>query len=171
MGSTYTPVNPNTTPPDIFAVKLNSNGSVLWQRTYGDPKRSEDLVIDGAGGVARLGNDVIIVGATTQPISGGQYYLWVLRLNGANGDIVHSRLFRPSSGFFGFVHCTLPNECTAIPGSPRGVPIKGGIDVVTEGDETNSLHLFLLLGNSPDRAKHKQRCNGNYTICRPSIFT
>ncbi len=67
---------------DVWVLRLDSNGNVKWQKTYGG---SDEDVADA---VALAGNDIIVAGETWSFGAGTPKYsnAWVLRLD-ANGNV------------------------------------------------------------------------------------
>ncbi|MCU0290758.1 MAG: PKD domain-containing protein [Thermoanaerobaculaceae bacterium] len=70
---------------DIWLVKLESNGNIQWQKTYGGPQRDAGAVFpDGTGGYFLV--------ADTESFGSGQDDLWILRLDG-QGNITWQRTY------------------------------------------------------------------------------
>jgi hypothetical protein len=71
---------------DIWVLKLNASGDVVWQKTYGgggwDEARSIQQTTDGG----------YIVSGTTWSFGAGGYDFWVLKLN-ASGDVVWQKTY------------------------------------------------------------------------------
>jgi uncharacterized delta-60 repeat protein len=64
---------------DFWVLRLRSNGSVIWQRTYGGTG------YDGAYGVQETSDGGFIVAGTTTSFGVGGYDFWVLKLNSTGG--------------------------------------------------------------------------------------
>ncbi len=71
---------------DAWILRLNGNGSVIWQKTYGGKKSDE------ANAVAIAPNGDIIVAGDTSSFGAGGSDFWVLRLSG-NGKPEWSRTY------------------------------------------------------------------------------
>ena len=65
---------------DVWVLRLDANGNVKWQKTYGGSRG------DGANTVAIADNGDIIVAGYTRSFGAGGRDVWVLRLDG-NGNI------------------------------------------------------------------------------------
>jgi uncharacterized delta-60 repeat protein/uncharacterized repeat protein (TIGR02543 family) len=73
---------------DFWVLKLNSDGTVLWQKTYGGAS------LDHPYSIQQTGDGGYIVAGETRSFGAGNFYdFWVLKLNG-DGTI----LFNPASG-------------------------------------------------------------------------
>lgn len=70
---------------DIWVLKLNNDGGVVWQRTFGGAKD------DYANSVHALSDGCIIAG-TTYSFGKGGSDAWILRLN-VNGDVVWQKTY------------------------------------------------------------------------------
>ncbi|NJE29810.1 PEGA domain-containing protein [Thermococcus sp. 18S1] len=112
---------------DLWVVKLDSDGNVLWQRSFGGPKTDS-----GLGVTIASNGDIIVAGYTT---SFGSPNLWVLRLN-SNGEIIWQRVYRlQNAAEFGWGIDLDPSANIVIAGSlgsgkalllklnPYGIPI------------------------------------------------
>ncbi len=71
---------------DIWVMRLNANGNVKWQMTYGGPKDDE------AYGVALTSGGDIIVSGYTESFGAGDWDAWILRLSG-NGDVIWQKTY------------------------------------------------------------------------------
>jgi uncharacterized delta-60 repeat protein len=88
---------------DFWVLKLNSNGTVLWQKTYGGPND------EFANSIQQTSDGGYIVAGLTQSFGAGGSDLWVLKLNsdgtvcwqktygGTSGDIANS-IYQTSDG-------------------------------------------------------------------------
>ncbi len=74
---------------DFWVLKLNSNGTVAWQKTYGGTK------VDYANSIQQTADGGYIVAGYTNSFGAGGVNFWVLKLD-ANGNIS----FNPSTGAF-----------------------------------------------------------------------
>jgi hypothetical protein len=76
---------PINTFADVYTIKYNPNGGVMWQRRYDSPYHSSDrpkaIVLDNAG-------NVYITGLSHTDPSNSDYL--TLKLNGTNGNIVYT---------------------------------------------------------------------------------
>ncbi len=61
---------------DAWVLKLNSDGIVVWQKTYGG------TVIDSASAIQPTSDGGYILAGSTQSFGGGNSYAWVLKLDG-----------------------------------------------------------------------------------------
>ena len=71
---------------DVWVLRLDENGNVKWQKTYGGTKD------DVANAVAIAGNGDIIVAGVTNSFGTGSYDFWVLRLD-ENGNVKWQRTY------------------------------------------------------------------------------
>ena len=71
---------------DGWVLKLNADGSVAWQKTYGG---SSD---DYAYAIQQTGDGGYIVGGFTQSFGAGNYDAWVLKLN-ADGSVAWQKTY------------------------------------------------------------------------------
>ena len=78
---------------DILILKLDANGEMIWQKTYGgsgeDTARSIQQTSDGG----------YIVSGSTSSFGAGIYDVWILKLN-SNGDVVWQKTYGGSSSEF-----------------------------------------------------------------------
>ncbi len=70
-----------TTPPDAWVFKLDPDGNMIWQKTYGGSGN------DVAKSVVVESNGNILVGGVTDSFGAGEDDLWVLKLNPSGGVI------------------------------------------------------------------------------------
>lgn len=68
---------------DYYIIKLNSHGSMVWQKSYGGSEWEE------ARSIKQTGDDGYIVAGTTGSYGSGVTDYWILRLN-SNGNMVPS---------------------------------------------------------------------------------
>jgi len=106
---------------DLWLVKLNSSGGIIWERTYGGTK------LDGSGmGDALLeapGNS-LVVGGYTYSWGAGAYDVWVLRLF-SDGTLEEGNPLVGTSSATVKIHSLvgLPTSATALmPSLPAGSP-------------------------------------------------
>jgi hypothetical protein len=71
---------------DILLIKLNSNGDIIWQKTYGGSGS------DTASAIQQTADDGYILLGTTDSIGQGENDLWMLRLH-SNGDIIWQKTY------------------------------------------------------------------------------
>jgi len=81
---------------DVWILKLDSTGNIVWQKTYGGqgPDRGGDIKQTKDGGY--------VVTGTTASFGAGSYDIWVLKLN-PDGNIVWDKTYggkEEESGFF-----------------------------------------------------------------------
>ncbi len=72
---------------DIWILKLNVNGTILWQKTFGG------LYNDAAYSIQQTNDDGYIIAGQTNSFGAGNYDIWILKIS-ANGEII----FNPLSG-------------------------------------------------------------------------
>jgi len=60
---------------DLWVIKLNANGNIEWEKTYGGASNER------AGGIVEGDNGCIIIGASTKSYGKGNYDTWYLRLS------------------------------------------------------------------------------------------
>ena len=75
---------------DFWILKLDSNGNVLWQKTYGGSQ------LDRVTSLKQTSDDGYIVAGFTKSFGAGENDIWVLKLQ-ANGDIVWQRTYGGNS--------------------------------------------------------------------------
>jgi len=71
---------------DFWILKLDSNGDIEWQRTYGG------IYNDSADSIQQTSDGGYIVAGETQSFGSGREDFWILKL-GSNGDIEWQRTF------------------------------------------------------------------------------
>lgn len=71
---------------DVWLLKINGQGKILWQKTYGGPEA------DYAHSVQALPDGGCIIAGTTASFGGGDFDCWVLRLK-ANGNILWQKAY------------------------------------------------------------------------------
>ncbi|MHA2612326.1 MAG: InlB B-repeat-containing protein, partial [bacterium JZ-2024 1] len=71
---------------DFWVLKLDENGNVVWQKTYGGVKE------DRAYSIQQTSDGGYIVAGETYSFGAGDWDIWVLKLN-ANGDVVWQRTY------------------------------------------------------------------------------
>jgi len=82
--------DPLGTRGDVWILRLDSNGNVKWQKTYGGSYR------DGAYAVAIAENGDIIVAGETESFGAGDRDFWVLRLD-AEGNVKWQKTYGGSN--------------------------------------------------------------------------
>jgi hypothetical protein len=81
---------------DIFVIKLNSNGNIIWKKTFGGGKESGNSIVPTKdGGYVLNGETSSNVGDFSGMNKGGED-IFVIKLN-SNGDIVWKKTFGGSS--------------------------------------------------------------------------
>ncbi|MHA2615669.1 MAG: InlB B-repeat-containing protein [bacterium JZ-2024 1] len=71
---------------DIWVLKLDANGNVLWQKTYGGTDS------DGASSIQQTSDGGYIVAGVTKSFGGGSWNIWVLKLD-ANGNVLWQKTY------------------------------------------------------------------------------
>ena len=71
---------------DVWVLKLDGNGDVLWEKTYGGAG------IDSASSIEQTGDGGYIVAGGTRSFGAGDYDFWVLKLDGS-GNIVWQKTY------------------------------------------------------------------------------
>ena len=71
---------------DVWVLKLNSQGDIVWQKTYGGPRG------DYPGGIEQTKDGGYIVAGTTSSFGEGSYDLWILKLD-QNGTVVWDKTY------------------------------------------------------------------------------
>ena len=69
----------STSSADAWVLKLNANGNVVWQKTYGGPS------YDQGNSIRQTADGGYIVAGTTASFGAGGYDVWLLRLDGSGG--------------------------------------------------------------------------------------
>ncbi|NPA47316.1 MAG: CGP-CTERM sorting domain-containing protein [Thermococci archaeon] len=95
---------------DAWVLRLDSEGNVKWQKTYGG--------LDGARSLALAPNGDIIVAGHTESFGAGNSDLWVLRLD-SNGNIKWQKTYggKLDDGAFGVNIALAPNGDIILAGS------------------------------------------------------
>jgi hypothetical protein len=60
---------------DLWVIKLNGNGNVEWEKTYGGASTER------AGGITEGENGCLIIGASTRSFGNGNYDMWFIQLS------------------------------------------------------------------------------------------
>ncbi len=94
---------------DVWVLRLDKNGNVKWQKTYGGSKR------DWASAVALAPNGDVIVAGVTDSFGAGGDDVWVLRLD-ANGNVKWQKTYGGSKW----------DEANAVALAPNGDIIVAG---------------------------------------------
>lgn len=71
---------------DCWVLKLDADGNVVWQKTYGG------IDNDGGAVIKQTSDGGYIVAATTSSYGGGSYDCWVLKLD-ADGDVTWQKTY------------------------------------------------------------------------------
>jgi hypothetical protein len=90
---------------DVWLLRLDRRGNLLWDRTYGGPD------LDNGGGIMALKDGGFVIGAQTTSKGAGNWDAWVLRLDragkllwdrtygGGKTDLVKAMVALPGGGF------------------------------------------------------------------------
>ena len=105
---------------DVWILRLDANGNVKWQKTYGRGNW------DVAYAVAIAPNGDIIVAGVTNSFGAGNSDVWVLRLD-ANGNVKWQKTYGGSKS----------DKAFAVAIAPNGNVIVGGTDLLTLDPEGN----------------------------------
>lgn len=73
---------------DFLVVKMNINGNLLWQRTYGAPGTYEE-----ATSIEPAGEEDFVVTGVTSGFGAASFDVWVIKISGADGRILWQRRF------------------------------------------------------------------------------
>ena len=68
-----------TSSADVWVLKLDASGNVVWQKTYGGPS------YDQGNSIRQTADGGYIVAGTTASFGAGGYDVWLLRLDGSGG--------------------------------------------------------------------------------------
>ncbi|WP_036381172.1 hypothetical protein [Muricauda sp. MAR_2010_75] len=104
--STDTDVSKNHGESDVWLIKIDDNGNLLWEKTYGgtefDDAKGLDLTLDG--GFVIAGNSKSTDGDSTE--NQGENDLWFIKTDN-EGNLTYQKSFGGSGLDFGFdvVHC------------------------------------------------------------------
>jgi predicted secreted protein len=71
---------------DVWVLKLDENGNVIWEKTYGGTG------YDSAWSIQQTSDGGYVVAARTQSFGVESYDVWVLKLDG-NGDVIWQRTY------------------------------------------------------------------------------
>jgi len=108
----WTSIRAQYNPREIYVLRIDVSGNVLWSRTYGGPQS------DWVGSVLATPDDgLLLVGSTDSFGAGGTQDIYLLRLNAA-GDVVWSRTYGGSD---------TDESAIAIPTSDGGLLLAGWI--------------------------------------------
>ncbi len=99
---------------DIWLLKLDSSGSVEWEKTYGGI--GADEIVTGHSIQQTADGGYILVGITTDSAGAGAYDMVVLRLDDA-GDIIWQKTFGGSGMEWGWVVKQVPQGGFIVAGS------------------------------------------------------
>ena len=122
---------------DIWVLKLNANGNVIWQKTYGGSD------YDDAASIQQTSDNGFIVAGRTFSYGAGDYDFWVLKLD-ANGNVTWQKTYGSS----------VDEEATSIQQtSDGGFIVAGGTYFYSHYNDT--AHIWVL----------KLDANGNIPGC------
>ena len=79
---------------DLWVLKLNADGSIAWQKTYGGSSQ------DQATSIQQTSDGGYIVAGYTMSFGAGNFDIWVLKLN-ADGSIAWQKTYAGSGGAYG----------------------------------------------------------------------
>ena len=74
---------------DVWILKIDENGEIIWQKTYGGPASDEG---DGFGRIRQTSDQGYIVTAATMSFGAGDYDAWLLKLD-AGGNVQWQRSY------------------------------------------------------------------------------
>jgi uncharacterized delta-60 repeat protein len=80
---------------NFWVLKLNSNGAVVWQKTYGGPGERR------ACSIRQTSDGGYIVAGPTESFGAGDYDFWVLKLNG-DGSVAWQKTYGGPSGDYAY---------------------------------------------------------------------
>jgi len=131
---------------DVWVLRLDSEGKVKWQRTYGGSD------YDMAYAVAIAENGDIIVAGTTRSFGVGRYDFWILRLD-PDGNIKWQKTYGGSDEDAAYAVAIAPNGDIIVAGYTESFGA-GGEDVwVLRLDEKGNVKWQKTYGgNNDDRA-------------------
>ncbi|MDH5296446.1 MAG: gliding motility-associated C-terminal domain-containing protein [Nitrospirota bacterium] len=82
---------------DVFIIKLDLDGNVIWSNTYGNPS-----AVDDGNAIDQDPTDGSLV-VTGRYIVNGTFYTYVLKADGSNGDVTWFRAYgKDNNGNFGY---------------------------------------------------------------------
>jgi len=95
-----TPVNAFSGGYDIFVLKLNSNGALIWNTFHGSSgyELGHGIAVDGSSNVYVTGQSGATWGAPLHPYNGGWYNLFVLKLDSSGAYQWHTFYGSSNSG-------------------------------------------------------------------------
>jgi len=72
---------------DIWVLKLDSNGNIIWQKAYGGSNN------DRATSITQTRNGGLAVAGETQSFGAGKNDFWVLKLDNSNGNVIWQKAY------------------------------------------------------------------------------
>ena len=143
---------------DVWVVKLDSNGNIQWQKTYGGPLNefAYDIKQTSSGGY--------IIAGKTQSFSNGGYDVWVIKLD-SNGNILWQKSIGGASDDEAF-SIQQTNDGGYIVGGRTNSFGSGNYDIWVIKLDTNGNIQWQKTygGSSVDGGRVFQISNGNYLI-------
>ena len=109
---------------DIFAIRTDVDGTVIWQRTYGQP-----LVADFGSQIIRVNGGYVIVGTTEGSGMGGERDIFLFKIN-EKGDVLWTSFFGGG----------LNDEGNSVFEAANGDLIIAGTKEISDGDD----EMYLL---------------------------
>ncbi len=132
--STDVQVSKNNGESDIWLVKFDENGNLIWERNYGGP------LFDSAHGVSLAADGGFIISGNSKSFGGdttanfGENDLWLLKTN-ATGDLVWQQTFGGTGLDFGYDAIQTSDGSVLFVGDTASqdfpeIQHKGGVDLV-----------------------------------------
>jgi len=144
---------------DLLVMKLDSNGNIQWQKTYGGP--GQDLAYD----VEETQDGGYIVGGGTGSFGAGGWDMWILKLD-SHGNVQWQKTY----GGWGVGIDGLNAEYVdnLLQTSDGGYIVVGGTTSYGAGEEifgfSNLIHREMCSGKEPSEAHF---LIGDIMLCRP----
>ncbi len=135
---------------DVWILRLDRDGNVKWQKTYGGPGR------DSAYAIAITPDNDIIVAGETNSFGAGNLDVWILKLN-ENGNVKWQKTYGGESDDWAAAIAVTPEGDTVAAGSTFNFGTVGGD--------------FWVLKLPPDGSFPSISKDSNATITEPSIQT
>jgi uncharacterized delta-60 repeat protein len=128
---------------DVLVLKLNSNGTVAWQKIYGGP------LYDFAYSIQQTSDGGYIVAGWTRSFGVGSDHIWVLKLD-AHGEITECNAIGTSSATVNNTAATIIN--TTVSGSNTNASLQISTATVTDTNATVAEMCYYVsptIGYSP----------------------
>jgi len=144
---------------DLLVVKHDTNGTVLWGKTFpvnSGNERGLGIAVDSAGDVLISGNfdGSVTFGSTALP-SAGNRDIFVAKLSGANGNHLWSKSFGDGSEDFGFRVAVDGNDDVVLFGGFEG-DVQFGTGPVLQSAGGTDIYLAKLSGTNGDHQWSKR---------------